>query len=164
MAVETSLSKLQKQVDKLEKENLKLRDLLEERKEKQKVAEDTLKYYKKNIEKIVNDAVEKATKEIMKELNKVKEENEQLKRILNHDSNNTGIPTSKTKIGEEKRIPNSREKSNKTKGGQIGHKKSKLERFKDNEITDTYTYEIAKPICKECGGKLNLIGKRSITE
>ena len=160
MAVETSLSKLQKQVDKLEKENLKLRDLLAERKEKQKLAEINLKYYKDNIEKIINEAVKKATLEMMKELNRVKEENEHLKRILNHNSSNTGIPTSKTKIGEEKRIPNSREKSNKPKGGQIGHKKSKLERFKDNEITDTYTYEIANPICKECGGKLNLIGKR----
>ena len=160
MAVETSLSKLQKQVDKLEKENLKLRDLLAERKEKQKLAEINLKHYKDNIEKIINEAVKKSTMELMMELNKVKEENEHLKRILNHNSSNTGIPTSKTKIGEEKRIPNSREKSNKPKGGQIGHKKSKLERFKDDEITDTYTYEIAKPICKECGGKLNLIGKR----
>ena len=160
MAVETSISKLQKQVDKLEKENLKLRDLLAERKEKQNLAENNLKYYKENIEKIINEAVKKATKEMIMELNKVKEENEHLKRILNHNSSNTGIPTSKTKIGEEKRIPNSREKSNKPKGGQVGHKKSKLERFKDDEITDTYTYEIAKPICNECGGKLNLIGKR----
>ena len=161
MAVETSLSKLQKQVEQLEKENLKLRDLLAERKEKQRLAEVSLKYYKENLEKIVTDAVEKATTEMRKELNKLKEENEHLKRILNHDSNNTGIPTSKTKIGEEKRIPNFREKSTKTKGGQLGHKKSKLEKFKDNEITDTYTYEIANPICKECGGKLKLIGKRS---
>ena len=161
MAVETSLSKLQKKVAQLEKENLKLRDLLAERKEKQRLAEESLKYYKENLEKIVTDAVEKATTEMRKELNKLKEENEHLKRILNHDSSNTGIPTSKTKIGEEKRIPNSREKSDKAKGGQLGHKKAKLEKFKDNEITDTYTYEIANPICKECGGKLNLIGKRS---
>ena len=91
---------------------------------------------------------------------KLKKENEHLKRILNHDSSNSGIPTSKTKIGEEKRIPNSREKSDKSKGGQKGHSKHKLEKFKDEEITDTYTYEIAKPICKECGGKLKLIGKR----
>ena len=69
MAVETSISKLQKQVDKLEKENLKLRDLLAERKEKQKYVEESLKYYKKNIEKIINDAVEKATKEIIVNVN-----------------------------------------------------------------------------------------------
>ena len=160
MAVETSLGKLQKQVAKLEKENIKLKDLLEERKEKQKLAEINLKYYKENIEKIINEAVKKATTEMIKELNKVKEENEHLKRILNHNSSNTGIPTSKTKIGEEKRIPNSREKSNKPKGGQIGHKKSKLERFKDNEITDTYTYEIAKPICKEMWRKTKFNRKK----
>ena len=160
MATETSISKLQKRVEKLEKENLKLRDLLEERKLKQKNAERSLKYYKENIEKIITAAVEKATEEMRSELNKLNEENEHLKRILNHDSSNTGIPTSKTKIGEEKRIPNSREKSNKPKGGQVGHKKAKLEKFKDDEITDTYTYEIAEPICQDCGGKLNLTGKR----
>ena len=160
MAVETSLSKLQKQVSKLEKENLKLRDSLAERIEKQRITERLLKYYKENIEKTITDAVQKATSEMLNELNKLKEENEHLKRILNHDSSNTGIPTSKTKIGEEKRIPNSREKSNKQKGGQIGHKKAKLEKFKDNEITDTYTYEIANPVCNACGGKLNLKGKR----
>ena len=82
------------------------------------------------------------------------------KRLLNHNSDNTGIPTSKTKIGDKKRIPNTREKSNKEKGGQLGHEKHKLKKFNDNEITDTYTYEIANPICKCCGGKLELTGKR----
>ena len=90
----------------------------------------------------------------MLEVNKLREENEHLKRILNHDSSNSGIPTSKTKIGEAKRIPNSREKSELKKGGQPGHRKHKLEKFADDEITDTYTYEIKKPKCKECGGKM----------
>ena len=52
MAVETSLSKLQKKVAQLEKENLKLRDLLAERKEKQRLAEESLKYYKENLENL----------------------------------------------------------------------------------------------------------------
>ena len=108
---ETALARLQKQVEKLEKENLKLRDLIEERKGKQHLAERTLKYYKENIEKIVNEAVRKATESLTKDINSLREENEHLKRILNHDSSNSGIPTSKTKIGEEKRIPNSRKKS-----------------------------------------------------
>ena len=56
MAVETSLSKLQKQVSKLEKENLKLRDSLAERIEKQKITERLLKYYKENIEKTITEA------------------------------------------------------------------------------------------------------------
>ena len=105
--VETSLSRLQKQVTRLEKDNLRLRELLEDRKTKQENAEKSLKYYKENLEKIVNEAVRKATEPLIKEINTLKEENEHLKRILNHDSNNSGIPTSKTKIGREKRVPNS---------------------------------------------------------
>lgn len=161
---ETSLSRLQKRVTKLEKENLKLRELLNERKTKQENAEKSLKYYKDNIEKIVNEAVEKATKPLIKEINNLRKENEHLKRILNHDSNNSGIPTSKTKIGDEKRIPNSREKSNLKKGGQVGHKKHKLEKFDDEEITDTYSYIIENQVCKFCGGELKCIGKRTKDE
>lgn len=44
--VETSLSRLQKQVIRLEKDNLRLRELLEDRKTKQENAEKSLKYYK----------------------------------------------------------------------------------------------------------------------
>ena len=90
----------------------------------------------------------------MAENEALKEENAKLKKLLNLDSSNIGIPTSKTKIGEVKRVPNSREKTDKSKGGPPGHKKHKLEKFKDEEITDTYTYEIANSICN-CGGKLN---------
>ena len=161
MAVETSLGKLQKEASKLEKENIRLRDTIEREKEKNHELRRKIKRYEDQIDKKIKEAVEKIIKNVMIENEKLKEENEHLKRILNHDSSNTGIPTSRTKIGEEKRIPNSREKSNKLKGGQKGHKKSKLEKFKDNEITDTYTYEIANTTCKECGGELKLIGKRS---
>ena len=161
MAVETSLGKLQKEASKLEKENIRLRDTIEREKEKNHELRRKIKRYEDQIEKKIKEAVEKIIKNVMIENEKLKEENEHLKRILNHDSSNTGIPTSRTKIGEEKRIPNSREKSDKAKGGQKGHKKSKLEKFKDNEITDTYTYEIANTTCKKCGGELKLIGKRS---
>lgn len=54
-----------------------------------------------------------------------------LKALLNIDGTNHGIPTSMTPIHKKKIIPNTREKSNKVKGGQIGHKKHKLERFED---------------------------------
>ena len=157
---QTSLTKLQNEVIKLEKANQRLRESNERlTKENYRLKIDN-KDLEQNIEKAIRIAVEKLTKEIMIENEKLKEENEHLKRLLNHDSSNTGIPTSKTKIGEVKRIPNFREKSEKAKGGQYGHKKYKLEKFKEEEITDTCTYEIAKPICKECGGKLELIGKR----
>ena len=159
MTTETSLSKLQKEVNKLEKENLKLRELLDNQKKKNEYLRIKLKNFEKDMENKIAKAVAESMKEILIENQKLKEENEKLKRILNHDSNNTGIPTSKTPIGKEKRIPNSREKSEKSKGGQEGHTKHKLERFKDEEITDTYTYEIANNRCS-CGGSLVLIGKR----
>lgn len=63
--VETSLSRLQKQVTRLEKDNLKLRELLEDRKTKQENTEKSLKYYKENLEKIANEAVRKATKPLI---------------------------------------------------------------------------------------------------
>lgn len=63
------------------------------------------------------------------------------------NSDNSGIPTSKTSIHNSKRIPNSREKSNRLKGGQIGHSKHKLEAFNDNEITDTYIHKVNKCSC-----------------
>ena len=157
---QTSLGKLQNQVLKLEKENLRLRDLLNNQKENNRLLQKKIKYLEKEFENKVATAISNAVKDILLENQKLKEENEHLKRILNHNSDNSGIPTSKTKIGETKRIPNSREKTDNPKGGKKGHSKHKLEKFKDEEITDTYTYEIAKPICKECGGKLKLIGKR----
>lgn len=144
---ETSLSKLQKQVIKLEQDNLKLRDLLENQKARRKESEKALKYYKENIEKIVNAAVNKAVAEIVKENESLRKENAKLKSILNNTSDNSGIPTSKTAIGEYKRVPNSREKSNKPKGGQLGHSKHKLERFKEDEITETNIYEVARCTC-----------------
>ena len=154
-----SLGKLQSQVIKLEQENLKLRDKLAKEQEKNELLEKKIKYLEENIEQKIKTAVEKLVKDVLAENEALKAKNAKLKKLLNMDSTNNGIPTSKTKIGEVKRIPNSREKTDKTKGGQFGHKKHKLEKFKDEEITDTYTYEIANPICN-CGGKLKLIGKR----
>lgn len=59
-----------------------------------------------------------------------------LKALLNMDGTNHGIPTSQTPINKKKIIPNTREKTNRAKGGQVGHKKHKLEKFKDEEITE----------------------------
>lgn len=59
-----------------------------------------------------------------------------LKALLNMDGTNHGIPTSQTPIHKTKVIPNTREKSSLPKGGQKGHKKHKLEKFKEEEITE----------------------------
>ena len=144
---QTSLSRLQNLIIKLEKENVKLRDLLNERKEKQENAENQLYYYKKNIETIVKNAVNKAVEQLINENQQLKLENQRLKSILNNSSENSGLPTSKTPIDKEKRVPNSRIKSEKSKGGQVGHKKNKLERFKENEITDTCIHEVVRCTC-----------------
>lgn len=159
MAVETSLSKLQNQVDKLQKENTKLKDLLDIQKEKNVSLQSQIRYIEKNMKEKISKAIEEFAAKLIDENKKLREENEHLKRILNHDSNNTGIPTSKTPIGKEKRIPNSREKSDLKKGGQIGHSKNKLEKFKDEEITDTYIHELENKKCS-CGGCFTLISKR----
>lgn len=153
MGTETSLSKLQKQVTKLEKDNLKLRELLEHQKENNNNLKSQLRYLEKNMEDKIKKALKAATSDLLKENQPLKAENIKLKAMLNNDSSNSGIPTSKTPIGKEKRIPNSRKESQKSKGGQKGHKKHKLERFKDEEITDTYKHELANKTCT-CGGKL----------
>lgn len=80
---------------------------------------------------------QKIETEILEKQNVIKEleyENARLRALLNMDGTNHGIPTSETPINKEKVIPNTREKTNKPKGGQIGHQKHKLEKFKDNEL------------------------------
>ena len=163
MASEISLGKLQNQVIQLEKDNNRLRELLNNQKEKNIALNQKLKNFEKTMEDKISKAVSEFAADLIKENEKLKEENERMRRILNHDSNNTGIPTSKTPIGKEKRIPNSREKSELPKGGQIGHTKSTLKRFKDEEITDTYVHEPKNKKCT-CGGKLKLIETRSKDE
>ena len=80
-----------------------------------------------------------------------------LKALLNNDGTNCGIPTSKTPINKHKVIPNSREKSGKKIGGQPGHKKHKLEAFKEEEITEKIYHKLEK--CPECGGELKKEGE-----
>ena len=72
--------------------------------------------------------------------------------LLNRDGTNTGTPTSKTPLNKKKVIPNSREKTDRTKGGQLGHPKHSMEAFASEEITDVITHEMT--ICPECGGHL----------
>ena len=47
---------------------------------------------------------------------------------LETNSTNAGISTAKTAIDQEKRIPNSREKTDLKKGGQPGHEKHEMAR------------------------------------
>ncbi len=70
-----------------------------------------------------------------------------LKALLNIDGTNHGIPTSQTPINKAKVIPNTREKSNLSKGGQKGHSKYKLEKFKDEEITECIEHKVENCPC-----------------
>lgn len=69
--------------------------------------------------------------------------------ILNNDGTNSGTPTSKTPIGKNKVIPNSREKSDKKKGGQFGHEQHTLGPIPEDEVNDDEDHEMN--FCPHCG-------------
>lgn len=87
-----------------------------------------------------------------KQLEEKDKEIARLKALLNIDGTNAGIPTSQTPINKKKIIPNTRTKSDKKIGGQLGHKKHKLEKFNDEEINDNVNFELEN--CPCCGGEL----------
>ena len=74
--------------------------------------------------------------------------------LLSSDGSNTSLPTSKTPVGKKKRIPNTREKSGKLKGGQPGHEKHELEKPGESEITDIIEHDSTEGdfFCPRCDG------------
>lgn len=95
---------------------------------------------------------EKAKAEMLEKQNLLEEKDFEIARLralLNMDGTNHGIPTSQTPIHKKKVIPNTREKTDLPKGGQKGHKKHKLEKFKDEEITEKIEHTMEEcPCCK----------------
>ena len=89
-----------------------------------------------NQEQQAQENIERLQKENEELLKEKEYEIARLKALLNMDGTNHGIPTSMTPIHKKKVIPNTREKSDKPRGGQIGHKQHKLEKFKDEEINE----------------------------
>jgi hypothetical protein len=81
---------------------------------------------------------------------------ERLKSLLTIDGTNSGTPTSRTPLNKTKVIPNSREKSGKKRGGQQGHPKKKLERFKESEVNERIEHPLGA--CPECHGALEKTG------
>ena len=112
-----------------------------------------LKYNQNLLENQIQTLIKKeaeAKKEIEEHQNLLKEKDfeiARLKALLNMDGTNHGIPTSQTPINKKKVIPNTREKSDKPKGGQKGHPKNKLEKFKDDEITEICEHSMEKCPC-----------------
>ena len=115
------------------------------------------KYLQTLLEK-QNETLRKRTEEVNQKLLELQEEHKKLmeekeyeiarlKALLNIDGTNHGIPTSQTPINKKKVIPNTREKSQRPKGGQQGHQKHKLEKFKDEEITEEIEHSMEKCPC-----------------
>lgn len=119
-------------------------------KSKYKTKENQLNTKIEHIENSIKDKYTKIIDEKDKEIAR-------LKALLNSDGTNAGIPTSQTPISKKKIIPNTRVKSDKSIGGQLGHKKHKLEKFKDEEINDNVEYNLEN--CPCCNGQLEEIGE-----
>ena len=100
------------------------------------------------IDRKVNAAVESVTHEFENKVITLENQVLHLKSVLNNDSTNSGIPTSQTPLNKNKKVPNSREKTGKQKGGQAGHKKHSLSRFDDNEIDEIIEHKVKE--CPNC--------------
>lgn len=116
-------------------------------------------YLLKNQETIIENEVKRRTKELEdthkkeleekdKQIEALKEKIARMQSIMDNDSTNPGIPTSKTAIGKTKHIPNTREKTGRSKGAPKGHSKHQLKPFSDEEVTEIV--EIAPTKCNKC--------------
>ena len=131
---ETTLGRLQKQVEQLSKQVVRLQDNLEHQKQEKKKIKKQFDEYKKNVESIIEKAVNQAVAKVTEHYEKIIKEKDQrifeLENRLNINSSNSSLPSSKTPIYQSK-ICNSRKPTDKSKGGQSGHKKHKLEKFNE---------------------------------
>ena len=150
-----TMSKLQAVATKQEEKIIKLQDKYAKVNDEKRIYKLQLEYLQKNFDKIIEEkvtkAVEKAKEEIIKHYEKIIKEKDQrifeLESRLNINSSNSSLPSSKNPIYQSK-ICNSREKTNKSIGGQLGHKKHTLETFEEDEITEVKEYKIEK--CPKC--------------
>lgn len=106
----------------------------------------------KNAEKKLEPIIKEKDSIIEKQANEIS----RLKALLNMDGTNSNIPTSQTPINKKKVIPNTRTKSGKSIWGQKGHKKYKLEKFKEDEINEEIEHKLTK--CPGCGGVIEKTG------
>lgn len=114
----------------------------------------------RNIETEVQKAssnLEKENINLKSELEKAQQEIDRLKSLLNTDGTNSSLPTSQTPINKKKVIPNTRVKTGKKIGGQPGHKKHKLEKFTEEEVSENIDVELNQ--CPDCGGCLEETGE-----
>lgn len=124
----------------------KLKDLILGYQEQISGLRSSVKNLKKN-----NESSKKLFKKTILEKDAVIKELENrvahLEALLNHNGSNTGTPTSQTPVNRNKRIPNSRRTSEKSKGGQIGHKKASLQLTNESDITDIVEHPLEEDEC-----------------
>jgi transposase len=83
------------------------------------------------------------------EIEKLKEENEALREIMNKNSSNSSKPPSSDGF---RKIANSRERTGKKRGGQVGHKGHRMKYF----TTPTKIIDVKAKKCR-CGGEVQYI-------
>lgn len=98
------------------------------------------------------DKLRKETAEKDKQIAALKEELCKLKEQIDHDGTTNGIPTSQTPSNKKKVIPNTREKTDRKKGAQPGHRKRSMDAFHAEEVTETEEHTLET--CPICGGEL----------
>lgn len=151
--METSLGRLQKQVDTQSRQIVRLQDNLEHQKKEKKNAQYELRKFKEQVENRIEKALKKQEEKLKKEYeSKLNEKDKRIFELecrLNINSETSSLPSSKDPIDKKKKdkieIQNSREKTNRKKGGQKGHPKSSLKKFDNSEIT-----EVIEHSCDEC--------------
>lgn len=140
---------------KLKAENIILRNQISQQGMLIKNQNKKIAMYEEKMEVLVNVALEKAVAQVKNKYNKIiKELNNKiavLEAKLNKDSSNSSLPSSMNCISK-KMISNTREKTNRTIGGQPGHKQHKLDYFKDEEEFEEIVHTLSK--CSECQSKL----------
>lgn len=142
----------------LELENKFLKKQLEKKKQDlDEIRSNMDRLIDKEVRKRVYQIEKKYKKQLKEKDEEIKKLQEELKKEVSKNSNNSynsGLPTSQTKIGEQKYVPNTRQKTGKKIGGQVGHKRHQLEPFDESKATKVN--KILPSECSHCHGK-NLI-------
>lgn len=89
----------------------------------------------------------------------LKEEICRLRAQIDHDGTTNGIPTSQTPVNKKKVIPNTREKSGRTRGGQTGHEKHSMKNAESLEVAEITDHPLET--CPECGGELEELAEET---
>ena len=180
--METLASELQKQINSLLNDNtelnLKLSQLEQNeqnlksennnlRKENRKIKNEIEKLTNKNIKlKDDKNELEKENRKLKSENKKLENENFRLNQLLNISSRTASLPPSQdAEWVEDTNVYSERSQKTTTKpvGGQEGHKKNSLPKFKDEEVTEHKEHKLGN--CPCCGGdNLVLLGEETRDE